>query len=629
MIIAIPKKIFFSVFIYCLSASAYSQCTRNITSYGAIANDGLDDAAAINTAINACATGDVLCIPAGTFNISSPLTAKSNIHIKGAGQTQTIILLDKTSVTWDMLLINNASNVHVSDIDFNGNNNPNLGEIIFSHNSNGLLLNHLRLRNSASMAIRFTGDGGNYNFINGVVDSEVSDNTIDSIGVASPWGAAMRIAWGSKRNRFLRNTISNTGRGGILANDGSSDLIIKNNIISKSGLTTEKLAIEVWNECDRAVIEDNIVDHWLSIGGADQVAVRRNIISDTSGSVSFIGLESISKNSVYTDNIINGGQHIGISLSNRNLHEYFAYNKVSKMHQWGIQVQADNYAKELFFYKNTFEKTLINAGGPYPGADGHGIRLIPNGGPLNNIVWDGNKVTENKGVGFQFYGGDQLSIINNTISNNTDISLTTYLGSDLEWSNNTITGNGTNATFSQMGFTNQKPVADFNAPLTAYTGQAVSFTNTSTDTDGTIAFQLWDFNDSIPATTFNGSYTYSKPGVYRVTLIVWDNLGRASSKEKNITISNMGTSVASNANQQASFDLFPNPATDKITIEMADKIFETQIINALGAVVYSNSNIKEKITLSVAAWAKGIYFIKLTDKALQTVSTRKLVIGNN
>ena len=52
---------------------------------------GGDDASAIQTALDSCPSGQVVKLEAGTFNISSTLTIKSNTTLRGAGKGKTII----------------------------------------------------------------------------------------------------------------------------------------------------------------------------------------------------------------------------------------------------------------------------------------------------------------------------------------------------------------------------------------------------------------------------------------------------------------------------------------------------------------------------------------------------------
>jgi PKD repeat protein len=47
---------------------------------------------------------------------------------------------------------------------------------------------------------------------------------------------------------------------------------------------------------------------------------------------------------------------------------------------------------------------------------------------------------------------------------------------------------------------------------------------------------LWDFGSGLPSDAISPSYTWSKAGTYAVTLVVWDNAGRASRATKTITV---------------------------------------------------------------------------------------------
>ena len=81
------------------------------------------------------------------------------------------------------------------------------------------------------------------------------------------------------------------------------------------------------------------------------------------------------------------------------------------------------------------------------------------------------------------------------------------------------------------------PVANFGDTIS---GLTVNFTNSSTDTGGTISSYAWDFGDSSTSTSQNPSHTYAAGGTYNVKLTVTDNLGATSSKTQAVTVSGGG-----------------------------------------------------------------------------------------
>ncbi|MBR9990579.1 MAG: S8 family serine peptidase [Gemmatimonadetes bacterium] len=68
-----------------------------------------------------------------------------------------------------------------------------------------------------------------------------------------------------------------------------------------------------------------------------------------------------------------------------------------------------------------------------------------------------------------------------------------------------------------------------------------SFTDTSTDSDGTIASRAWSFGDGSTSTATNPSHTYSSGGTYSVQLTVTDNDGATNSSTRSVTVSSGGT----------------------------------------------------------------------------------------
>lgn len=83
------------------------------------------------------------------------------------------------------------------------------------------------------------------------------------------------------------------------------------------------------------------------------------------------------------------------------------------------------------------------------------------------------------------------------------------------------------------GSTNTPPVAGFNFTANLLT---VSFTDTSTDANGTIASRSWSFGDGTSSTAANPTKTYSTAGTRTVTLTVTDNQGATNATSKSVTV---------------------------------------------------------------------------------------------
>jgi len=90
-----------------------------------------------------------------------------------------------------------------------------------------------------------------------------------------------------------------------------------------------------------------------------------------------------------------------------------------------------------------------------------------------------------------------------------------------------------------------------------------------------------------------------------------------------------GTSGINLIAENNSFDILPNPSTDKFTITSADNLVRTGkiiITNLLGQSVRSIDNCSFPITLERNDLQNGIYFVQISTQQNQLIVTKKLIM---
>ncbi len=113
---------------------------------------------------------------------------------------------------------------------------------------------------------------------------------------------------------------------------------------------------------------------------------------------------------------------------------------------------------------------------------------------------------------------------------------------------------GNSATSSAVSFnvSNIAPVANFTASVS---GATATFTDTSSDVDGTIVSRLWNFGDGTTSSITNPSRTYAAAGTYTVTLTVTDNSGLTHTASQPVTVSASEVQTYTNTTDVAIIDL--------------------------------------------------------------------------
>ena len=117
---------------------------------------------------------------------------------------------------------------------------------------------------------------------------------------------------------------------------------------------------------------------------------------------------------------------------------------------------------------------------------------------------------------------------------------------------------------------------------TVSVGEAVQFTSTATDTDGTVEDYAWDFRDGTTSSLRSPTHTYMAGGTYTVTLVVTDDRGAESEPATLV--------ITVEAPERVVTYSYPNPAATQATIVYylpegaTDPVL--RIFNITGALVF-------------------------------------------
>lgn len=134
----------------------------------------------------------------------------------------------------------------------------------------------------------------------------------------------------------------------------------------------------------------------------------------------------------------------------------------------------------------------------------------------------------------------------------------------------------------------------------------------------------WSFGDGSQGSGQTVTHTYTSGGNYTVLLTVSNDCGSVIESQ---VVNPSTASIGSNGDLSKAVKLYPNPASNKVNIDMGqialiDGVIVTDILGK--EVLYENVTSKSSVSLNVSVLPKGTYFVRLsTDKG---AVTKKLMI---
>lgn len=170
-------------------------------------------------------------------------------------------------------------------------------------------------------------------------------------------------------------------------------------------------------------------------------------------------------------------------------------------------------------------------------------------------------------------------------------------------------GNFFTGTFTLViGDSGQTDISGPSTPVLTLTGNALTWPSCTDDLSGVKAYLVTETGQT-PVTIFDlggSSYSYTMVNAAAVVSVkAVDFIGN-----KSLAASKNDTGTANKELLSDKLSVYPNPATDRIQI--SSEVSEIAFYSLQGQLVHSAMNIS---SLDVSTFAKGLYIVRLTDKA--------------
>lgn len=260
-----------------------------------------------------------------------------------------------------------------------------------------------------------------------------------------------------------------------------------------SMLETIQSAIDASSDGDRILIHPGVYD--------ESVVINKELT-----------IEAVSEKL----SVINPSDSIGITINHPDVHIHSLTIKNASI---GIQIDTKNCT----LTNNTF---LSNQ---------KGIMILKNS--LNTLIYQNNFIdntisADNNGTNTRFYfseTGNYFKEYNGSDTDNDGIGDYPYILSEND-----------SDLYPLMNPVTIRPTADFfSTPSSPTTQTTITFTDLSTDEDGSIVSWSWNFGDNTSSKSQHPNHQYKDDGTYQVSLTVTDDVGATNTQSYNLKVYNV------------------------------------------------------------------------------------------
>jgi len=309
---------------------------RNVKDFGAIGDGQIDDTTAIQNAINS-SNSQIIYFPPGEYLITNSLAIPSNTYILGTKET--IITIDNTTsshypiftgsfinnVVFDTLKIKGKTEHMYKGIEFNNANNVIVKNIIYQGNMNDSIIEFTDSNNIIVSENIITGNDWNAGivFYGNVQNVTIEKNYISGGNAYYPIDIEPSVGSGTGYNiLIINNTIKDSVWDGIQLQNTTNGKIINNQIdgITDSGASGDGRfsGIKVVTG-NKHIIKGNIIKNCQTYGiiliQTEDIIISNNLIEDSGIASLKLDHNTDTVNNIYISksNKFNDTKHIEFS----------------------------------------------------------------------------------------------------------------------------------------------------------------------------------------------------------------------------------------------------------------------------------------------------------------------------